>query len=99
MITTCVHVEVKPEFVDEFIIACEKNHYESVKENGNLRFDVIQEHENPCKFLLYEAYFNDETAAAHKTTNHYQEWRNAVEKMMAKPRKGVKHKILFPKQF
>jgi autoinducer 2-degrading protein len=96
MITTCVYVEVKPECVNEFIEACRKNHVESIKEAGNLRFDIAQEAENPCKFLLYEAYINETTAAAHKNTPHYHAWRSTVENMMAKPRYGVKHNILYP---
>lgn len=99
MIVTCVYVEVKPEFVNEFIVESSKNHSESVKENGNLRFDIIQDLENPCKFMIYEAYISDEAAAMHKQTPHYLLWRTQVEKMMAKPRLGVKHKILCPTKF
>ena len=42
MIVTCVHVQVKPEHVDDFIFATVRNHAESVKEPGNMRFDVLQ---------------------------------------------------------
>lgn len=99
MIATCVYIEIKPEFINEFIEASGKNHLESIKEPGNLRFDVIQEAENPCKFLLYEAYMDEAAAAAHKNTAQYMEWRSTVEKMMAKPRLGIKHNILYPKAF
>ena len=97
MITTCVYIKVKPECINEFIEACGKNHAESVKEPGNLRFDVAQEVENPGKFLLYEAYIDEAAASAHKNTPHYYSWRSTVENMMIKPRYGVKHNILFPK--
>jgi (4S)-4-hydroxy-5-phosphonooxypentane-2,3-dione isomerase len=99
MIATCVYVEVKSEFINEFILACEKNYLLSIQEDGNLRFDVIQETDNLCKFLLYEAYNSESSAAVHKNTAHYLEWRATVEKMMAKPRYGIKHKILFPSTF
>jgi (4S)-4-hydroxy-5-phosphonooxypentane-2,3-dione isomerase len=99
MIANCVYIEIKHEFIIEFIEVSGKNHNQSTKEPGNLRFDVIQETENPCKFLLYEAYIDEYAAAAHKNTAHYLEWRSAVEKMMAKPRYGVKHNILFPTVF
>ncbi len=96
MIATCVYVEVKPECITDFINECKKNHLEAVKEPGNLRFDVLQDAENPAKFMLYEAYRNEETSAAHKQTPHYHAWRSAVENMMAKPRYGIKHRIIFP---
>jgi (4S)-4-hydroxy-5-phosphonooxypentane-2,3-dione isomerase len=63
-ITTCVHVWVKPENVDEFIEASIENHLESRKEAGNLRFDVCQDPGDSCKFMLYEAYTDEQSAAA-----------------------------------
>lgn len=96
MTVTIVYVQVLPEFVDAFILACEKNHAKSVQEAGNLRFDFLQETENPEKFVLYEAYENETMAAAHKNTEHYLKWREAVAPMMAEPRKGVKYKGLKP---
>ncbi|MFW6101020.1 MAG: antibiotic biosynthesis monooxygenase, partial [Bacteroidota bacterium] len=55
MIATLVHVYVKEEFIDHFIEATMENHRFSMKEPGNLRFDVLQDDENPAKFTLYEA--------------------------------------------
>lgn len=96
MLVTCVHVHVKPESVEEFIKISTENHIESVKEPGNLRFDFLQQADDPCRFMIYEAYDSDEAAAAHKTTPHYLKWRDAVAGMMAEPRKGVKYNILQP---
>jgi (4S)-4-hydroxy-5-phosphonooxypentane-2,3-dione isomerase len=96
MIVTCVYVEVKPESVRDFIKECNKNHVSSLNEPGNLRFDVLQDYENPCLFLLYEAYKSEEESAAHKQTPHYIAWRSKVENMMAKPRKGIRYRILCP---
>ena len=96
MIATLVHVLVKPEFVKSFIEATRKNHESSVKEKGNFRFDILQDAQDPCKFVLYEAYESDQAAAAHKETSHYATWRDAVASWMAKPREGVKHTMLFP---
>lgn len=98
MIVTCVYVHVKPGVVDEFIKATTANHLESVKEPGNLRFDFLQQADDPCHFLIYEAYESEAAAAAHKNTPHYQEWRTTVENMMAEPRKGVRYNILEPSE-
>lgn len=98
MTVTVVHVYVKAEFIDAFIEATRKNHEQSVIENGNLRFDVIQDVADPSKFILYEAYENDQAVIAHKETAHYLTWRDTVASWMAKPREGVKHKLLFPEK-
>lgn len=96
MIATCVHVWVKEDKVPAFIEATTANHLESVNEPGNLRFDVLQDEKNPCKFLLYEAYASEESAVAHKHTAHYIRWRDTVAEWMDRPREGIKHHIICP---
>ena len=61
MIVTCVYVRVKPGTSDKFIVATSANHLESVKEPGNLRFDLIQQAEDACQFMIYEAYLSDKS--------------------------------------
>ena len=96
MIVTIVHVNVKPEHIKDFIAATSENHIHSVKELGNLRFDVLQKDENPTEFALYEAYENETAAAAHKETAHYLKWKDTVGTWMANPRKGVRYNGLLP---
>jgi autoinducer 2-degrading protein len=97
MITTLVHVWVKEAFINDFIAASTENHKESIKEPGNLRFDLLQDASDPAKFVLYEAYESPEAAAAHKETAHYKRWRETVADWMAQPRKGDRYEILAPK--
>lgn len=96
MIVTCVYVHVKPECIEAFINATTANHLEAVKEPGNLRFDVVQQADSPCHFMLYEAYASEDAAAAHKSTPHYLTWRDRVAGFMAEPRKGVKYNFIEP---
>ncbi|WP_254093166.1 antibiotic biosynthesis monooxygenase [Dawidia soli] len=96
MITTIVHVHVKPEFLTDFIEATRLNHEQSIHEPGNLRFDILQDAQDQNKFVFYEAYASEQAAAAHKDTAHYLTWRDTVAPWMAKPREGVKHVMLFP---
>ncbi|MFO7659016.1 MAG: antibiotic biosynthesis monooxygenase [Bacteroidales bacterium] len=96
MTVTFVHIWVKEEFIDAFIKASYENHLESVKEFGNLRFDILRDLNDPVKFIFYEAYTSEEYAAAHKETPHYLKWRDTVADWMAKPREGVKYNILYP---
>jgi (4S)-4-hydroxy-5-phosphonooxypentane-2,3-dione isomerase len=97
MIVTCVFIQVKNDEINSFIAATSENHYESVKEPGNLRFDLIQQADDPCRFMIYEAYESDKSAADHKTTAHYLKWRDRVIEYMAEPRYGVKYNIIEPK--
>lgn len=97
MHVTLVHVQVKADHIDDFIAATRLNHQASLQEAGNRRFDVLQSPENPARFILYEAYVSAEDAAAHKQTEHYLAWRDAVADWMAEPRQGVRYDGLFPK--
>jgi len=97
MIVTLVHVFVAEDYIREFIDATIENHKEAVKEPGNLRFDILRDAADPAKFVLYEAYESEEASAAHKNTPHYLAWRDTVAGWMAKPRQGVKHTIVYPK--
>ncbi len=96
MHTTVVHIQVKPESIEAFIVASEKNHRASVQEPENSRFDLLQEREDSTRFILYEAYATAAGAAAHKETAHYLEWREEVAEMMATPRRGVGYEGLCP---
>jgi len=96
MNVTIVNIEVHPDHLDSFIQASTENHMESVKEPGNLRFDLLQSEDHPGRFVLYEAYDSRSSAAAHKETAHYLKWRETVAPWMAKPRKGVRYKGLQP---
>jgi autoinducer 2-degrading protein len=96
MHVTLVHVQVKPAYIDDFIVATRFNHEASIQESGNRRFDVLQSPENPGHFILYEAYISAEAAAAHKQTAHYLAWRDTVTAWMAEPRQGFRYEGLFP---
>lgn len=96
MIVTCVYVVIKPGTEKRFVEETTLNHFESVKEPGNFRFDLIQQADDPCRFMIYEAYESESAAAAHKLTRHYLQWRDSVADMMAEPRKGVKHYLIQP---
>jgi autoinducer 2-degrading protein len=96
MIVTCVYIKVKPDYLNSFIDATIANHKESVREPGNLRFDLVQKADDPYSFMIYEAYESEAAAAEHKKTAHYLGWREEVEEYMAEPRKGVRYNILEP---
>lgn len=94
MHVTLVHVHVKPGRADEFIEATRANHEASIREPGNLRFDLLRSPDEPDRFLIYELYRDAESAAAHKATTHYLAWRERVADWMAEPRTGVRYEAI-----
>jgi quinol monooxygenase YgiN len=96
MLIVHVHAHVKPEFIDAFKEATITNARHSVQEPGVARFDVIQQADDPARFVLVEVYRTSDAPAQHKETAHYQVWRDAVTPMMAEPRTSVKYSNLFP---
>jgi quinol monooxygenase YgiN len=91
-----VDVHVKPEAVPVFRAATLQNARASVKEPGIVRFDVIQDREDPTHFVLIEAYRDSSAPDAHKATPHYHAWRDAVADLMAEPRTSRKFTNVFP---
>lgn len=96
MLVVHVHVHVKPEYVEAFKAATLENARHSVQEPGVASFDIAQHQDDPDKFVLVEAYRTPDAPAAHKETEHYQIWRDAVASMMTEPRTSVKYVNLFP---
>jgi (4S)-4-hydroxy-5-phosphonooxypentane-2,3-dione isomerase len=89
-----VQVRVKPESIDAFRAATLANAQASLTEPGVARFDVMQDREDPTRFILVEAYRTPEAPAAHKDTAHYRTWRDTVADMMAEPRAARKYVML-----
>jgi (4S)-4-hydroxy-5-phosphonooxypentane-2,3-dione isomerase len=96
MLVVHVHARIKPEFIEPFKRACIENARHSVREPGIARFDIVQQQDDPARFVLVEAYRTSDASAAHKETSHYKVWRDTVAPMMAEPRSSVKFTNLFP---
>jgi (4S)-4-hydroxy-5-phosphonooxypentane-2,3-dione isomerase len=90
MLIVHVHVHVKAEWIDAFKSATVTNARESRKEAGVVRFEILQQEDDPANFVLEEIYRDTAAAAAHKETRHYPIWRDAVAPMMAESRRSVK---------
>src|SRR5712675_28988 len=95
MLIIHVYVHVKPESVEAFKQATVENARNSVKEPGCARFDVMQQADDPTRFVLVEAYRTPEAHAKHRETAHYPKWRDTVASMMTEPRTSVKYSEVF----
>ncbi len=96
MLIVHVFVHVKPENVEEFKAISMENARNSIKEPGIARFDVIQQQDDPTRFVLVEIYRSVEATQKHKETAHYAKWRDTVAPMMAEPRSSIKYSNIFP---
>ena len=96
MLIIKVMVRVKPECVEAFRAASIANASQSIKEPGIVRFDVVQQMDDPTRFMLMEVYRTNDAPAQHKETAHYATWRDTVAEMMAEPRSSTKYRNLFP---
>lgn len=87
---------MRPDGIEAFKAATLANARASRQEPGIARFDVVQQVDDPTRFVLIEAYRTPEAPALHKATAHYAAWRDAVAPLMAEPRTSVKFSSLFP---
>lgn len=76
--------------------ATAENARNSLLEPGIARFDVVQQQDDPTRFVLVEVYRTAEDPAKHKETSHYLKWRDTVADMMAEPRYGIRYCNVFP---
>jgi len=91
-----VFVKVKAEQVEAFRSATVENARNSIEEPGIARFDVIEQQDDPTRFVLVEVYRTCDDPVLHKETAHYQKWRDSVADMMAEPRTSIKYRNVFP---
>ncbi len=96
MLTVHVFIHVKAELVEAFEAATMENVRQSRREPGVARFDLLQQEDDPTRFLLVEVYRTPDDPARHKETAHYQQWRDTVADMMAEPRTSTKYADVIP---
>ena len=96
MLVVHVFVHVKPECVEAFKAASIENARNSVQEPGIARFDVVQQVDDPTRFVLVEVYPTADDPARHKETPHYAKWRDTVADMMAEPRLAIRYTNVWP---
>jgi len=91
-----VFCTVKSEMIEDFREATVKNASNSIKEPGVIRFDLLQQQDDPAKFVISEVYKSAEAIAAHKETAHYAEWCQYAQPMLAEPRSKMVYNNIFP---
>ena len=95
MVIYIVQIKVLPDYIQEFIQITEANVKNSKREPGIIEFDLLKQADANDQFVLYEVYNKPEDQLNHRETDHYKKWREAVEIMMAVPRKGNKYEKIY----
>lgn len=91
-----VHIHVKAGVVEDFKSITTENARSSLQESGIVRFDLLQQVDDPTHFELIEVYRTEADPAKHKGTTHYNNWRELAEPMLAEPRSRTIYKNIFP---
>jgi len=66
------------------------------KEDGNIRYDILQDEDDPSCFVIYEVYRTKDDFLLHRETPHSIKWKAETESLMTRPRKRIRsHSIYF----
>jgi len=92
-----VSIHVKAEQLEVFKELTIDNARSSTStEPGCVRFDVVQQVDDPTRFVLVEIYRTPADAAKHKETQHYNNWLLKAESLLAEPRTRAIYTNVFP---
>jgi len=93
MLWVHVMIHVNEVDVDAFRQASLENARQSREEPGIAQFDLVQQRDDPARFVLIEVYRDAEAPLRHKETAHYLKWRDTVAPMMASPRTSISYQL------
>ncbi len=90
------HHFIKPELVEEYKTATLENAIKTMEEPGVLRFDVLQDKEDPSHFSLFEVYRDIEAREKHLETEHFFAWKEVALAAFAKKGHGFEFEAVHP---
>lgn len=97
MYVIIVDHRVKPEHRDDWIAAATRDARGSVEnEPGCLRFDIVQDGEDPNRFYFYEVYIDEAAFKAHLQQPHYLRWREEAKDFYLAPTAALTGRNIFP---
>jgi len=96
MLILIVNIHIKADRVEAFKAATNENGRNSRQEPGIARFDVLQQSDDPTRFVLIEVYRDQAGPVAHKASAHYQAWLAKVDNMFAEPRTRALYESVAP---
>lgn len=73
-----VYLRIKPDKIDAFKELALYNAANSVEEPGCTRFEVLQQEDDPERFMLIEHYVDEAAVEAHRQTPHFARWAATI---------------------
>lgn len=86
MYIVVVHSHIQKEHVEKFRELTIQNAEASRSEKGCVRFDVLQQTDDPTRFTFIEMFKSKQDGASHLETNHFKKWREQALPLMAEGR-------------
>ena len=68
-------IRVKEEHLEEFLVGMRAHAQASLAEPGCVRFDVMQDAEEPTLVYLWEVFRDEAANEAHTASDHSAQWR------------------------
>jgi autoinducer 2-degrading protein len=83
MLALWVAVKVKPDKREQFLAAIEDDAICSERdEPGCVRFNVLQDQNDPNQYYFFEVYRDEAALEAHRAAPHYARWRAAAAEVV-----------------
>lgn len=73
-----VYLHIKPDKIEEFKALATDNATHSNREAGCLRFEALQQEDDPTRFMLIEHYRDEAAVEAHRQTEHFARWSQTI---------------------
>lgn len=89
MYIVVVHSHIQAEHVERFREITIQNAEASRREEGCVRFDVLQQADDPTRFTFVEIFKSKEAGAKHLETGHFKKWLEEAVPLMVEPRMRV----------
>ena len=89
MYIVLVHSHIQSEHVERFGEITRQNAEASRREEGCVRFDIIQQIDDPTRFTFIEMFKSEEAGAIHRETSHFKKWLEEAVPLMVEPRTRV----------
>jgi quinol monooxygenase YgiN len=83
MLNLLISLEIKPEWLAEFLAAIRHNAAQSVaKDPGCRRFDVYVDEESATRFVVHEVYDSQEALDAHRASPHFLAYKAVADQAL-----------------
>ena len=89
MYIVLVHSHIQEEHVERFRQITIQNAEASRGEEGCVRFDFLQQVDDPTRFTFIEMFKSEEAGAVHRETSHFKKWLEEAVPLMVEPRARV----------